>query len=198
MPAMCARRRVLLLVIRTALQLIVRRRQERRQRRRHRWWVRPVFVARRQEGRYHPTMRRMREGDHEFFRKFFRMTPVLFDEVLGFVLPDLTRQHVVREPLEPGERLAIALSKPTGAWRDGTDWLDAGDSWRDGSDSWRDGSGSSVTTSCTSDACDAQTRRHSSNSMMVSDGSGALLCWYAGVLLAPGTTFGPGSLNCCL
>ncbi|XP_077507952.1 uncharacterized protein LOC144119113 [Amblyomma americanum] len=172
MPAMCARRRVLLLVIRTALQLIVRRRQERRQRRRHRWWVRPAFVARRQEGRYHPTMRRMRE--------------------------DLTRQHVVREPLEPGERLAIALSKPTGAWRDGTDWLDAGDSWRDGSDSWRDGSGSSVTTSCTSDACDAQSRRHSSNSMMVSDGSGALLCWYAGVLLAPGTIFGPGSLNCCL
>ncbi|XP_077485416.1 uncharacterized protein LOC144095619 [Amblyomma americanum] len=71
---------------------------------------------------------------------------------------------------------ASCSSKPIGAWRNGTDGLDAGDSWRDGSDSWRDGSGASVTTSCTSDACDAQSRRHSSYSMMVSDGSGALLC----------------------
>ncbi|XP_077511023.1 uncharacterized protein LOC144121599 [Amblyomma americanum] len=110
MPAVCERRRLALLAIRIALLLIVRRRQERRRRRRPRWWVRPVFVARRQEGLYHTAMQRMREGDHELFRKFFRMTPVLFDEVLRFVLPDLTRQHVVREPLEPGERLAIALS----------------------------------------------------------------------------------------
>ncbi|XP_049515858.1 uncharacterized protein LOC119435724 isoform X2 [Dermacentor silvarum] len=38
------------------------------------------------------------------------MTPQLFDKLLSFVAEDLTRQHHIREPLEPGERLAIALS----------------------------------------------------------------------------------------
>ncbi|KAH6945286.1 hypothetical protein HPB50_007748 [Hyalomma asiaticum] len=55
-------------------------------------------------------MIRMREGDNAFFYKFFRMTPHLFDKLLSFVAPDLTRIQHIREPLEPGERLAITLS----------------------------------------------------------------------------------------
>ncbi|KAH7942637.1 hypothetical protein HPB51_028680 [Rhipicephalus microplus] len=55
-------------------------------------------------------MRRMREGDQQFFFKFYRMSPALFDELLGFVAADLTRQHFIREPQEPGEKLAITLS----------------------------------------------------------------------------------------
>lgn len=54
-------------------------------------------------------MQRMRDGDHAFFFKYFRMTPRNFDLLLSYVETDLTRQYVVREPLEPGERLAIAL-----------------------------------------------------------------------------------------
>lgn len=54
-------------------------------------------------------MKRMREGDHGFFFKFYRMTPALFDVLLSFVALDLTKTHVSREPLEPGERLAITL-----------------------------------------------------------------------------------------
>ncbi|XP_077511927.1 uncharacterized protein LOC144122288 [Amblyomma americanum] len=38
------------------------------------------------------------------------MSPEMFDTLLSFVTDDLTRQYVVREPLEPGERLAITLS----------------------------------------------------------------------------------------
>ncbi|XP_070385027.1 uncharacterized protein [Dermacentor albipictus] len=37
------------------------------------------------------------------------MTPALFDTLLGFVSADLTRCNVSRDPLKPGERLAIAL-----------------------------------------------------------------------------------------
>ncbi|XP_077507599.1 uncharacterized protein LOC144118568 [Amblyomma americanum] len=109
MPAVCRRTRVLRLMTR-AVALVILRRQERRQRKKPRWWVRPVFMARKQEGLYHTAMRRMREGDHDLFFKFYRMTPELFDELLSVVATDLSRQHVVREPLEPGERLAIALS----------------------------------------------------------------------------------------
>ncbi|KAH8021172.1 hypothetical protein HPB51_012567 [Rhipicephalus microplus] len=60
--------------------------------------------------RNHSKMRRMREGDQQFFFKFYRMSPALFDKLLGFVAAHLTRQHFIREPLEPGERLAITLS----------------------------------------------------------------------------------------
>lgn len=37
------------------------------------------------------------------------MTPRNFDLLLSYVETDLMRQYVVLEPLEPGERLAIAL-----------------------------------------------------------------------------------------
>ncbi|XP_077531209.1 uncharacterized protein LOC144143314 [Haemaphysalis longicornis] len=75
-----------------------------------RLWVRQVFQFRKQEGLYYTAMQRMRDGDHAFFFKYFRMTPRNFDLLLSYVETDLTRQYVVREPLEPGERLAIALS----------------------------------------------------------------------------------------
>lgn len=96
----------LLLLQKKVILLKMKRRQERRQRR---WWVRPVFVSHKEEGLYYTAMRRMRDGDHDFFFKFYRMSPRLGDVLLSFVKEDLTRQHVVREPLEPGERLAIAL-----------------------------------------------------------------------------------------
>ncbi|XP_075540151.1 uncharacterized protein LOC142575073 [Dermacentor variabilis] len=67
-------------------------------------------MHRKEEGLYYTAMRRMREGDHEFFFKFYRMTPEMFDTLLSFVVEDLKRKYVVREPLEPGERLAITLS----------------------------------------------------------------------------------------
>ncbi|KAH9378403.1 hypothetical protein HPB48_017514 [Haemaphysalis longicornis] len=39
------------------------------------------------------------------------MTPRNFDLLLSYVETDVTRQYVVREPLEPCERLAIALRR---------------------------------------------------------------------------------------
>ncbi|KAH7977794.1 hypothetical protein HPB49_003590 [Dermacentor silvarum] len=52
----------------------------------------------------------MPEGDHGFFFKFYRMTPQMFNTLLAFVVTDLTSQNFIREPLEPAERLLIALS----------------------------------------------------------------------------------------
>ncbi|XP_037581495.2 uncharacterized protein LOC119464548 [Dermacentor silvarum] len=101
------RRQQLLLLKKKLLLLIILKRQDRRRRR---WWVRPVFMHRKEEGLYYTAMRRMREGDHDFFFKFYRMTPQMFDALLSFVVDDLKREYVVREPLEPGERLAITLS----------------------------------------------------------------------------------------
>ncbi|KAM7291819.1 protein ANTAGONIST OF LIKE HETEROCHROMATIN PROTEIN 1 [Ixodes scapularis] len=56
------------------------------------------------------TMKRMRDGDVDFFVRFYRMTPPTFDELHDMVKEDLTRQFFIREPLPSEERLAIALS----------------------------------------------------------------------------------------
>ncbi|XP_054931621.1 uncharacterized protein [Dermacentor andersoni] len=103
------RLKLLLLARELLLLLLLQRRRERRNHLQRRWWVRRVF-QRRKEGLYYTAMQRTRQGDHGFFYKFFRMTPQLFDKLLTFVAEDLTRQHHIREPLEPGKRLAIALS----------------------------------------------------------------------------------------
>ncbi|XP_075751356.1 uncharacterized protein LOC142817738 isoform X1 [Rhipicephalus microplus] len=104
---MLNRRRKLLLLKKKIilLKLLEKQRQERR-----RVWVRPAILERKQRSLYYTAMRRLHEGDYDPFLKLHRMTPRLFDALLSFVEDDLTRQHLVREPLEPGERLAITLS----------------------------------------------------------------------------------------
>ncbi|KAG0428095.1 hypothetical protein HPB47_024894 [Ixodes persulcatus] len=88
------------------LQLLVKKRA----RVERKWWVRPIFEKRREEGLYHTAMKRMRDGDVDFFVRFYRMTPPTFDELHDMVKEDLTRQFFIREPLPSEERLAIALS----------------------------------------------------------------------------------------
>ncbi|KAH7974282.1 hypothetical protein HPB49_013724 [Dermacentor silvarum] len=55
-------------------------------------------------------MQRMRDGDHEFFFKYYRMKPGMFDLLLSYVTEDLTRRLVIRAPIAPAEPLVIALS----------------------------------------------------------------------------------------
>ncbi|KAH7977590.1 hypothetical protein HPB49_002914 [Dermacentor silvarum] len=51
----------------------------------------------------------MRDDDLDFFFKCCRMKPGIFDLLLSYVMEDLTRRLVIREPIAPAERLAIAL-----------------------------------------------------------------------------------------
>ncbi|XP_064481285.1 uncharacterized protein LOC135394439 [Ornithodoros turicata] len=48
-------------------------------------------------------------GDVQSFVLYFRMTPDVFDYLHDLVKDDLTKQHVVREPLSSHERLALTL-----------------------------------------------------------------------------------------
>lgn len=56
-----------------------------------------------------PQMQRMRNGDVEYFKKYYRMTPHQFDFLLSLLREDLERKHVIREPICPAERLAMTL-----------------------------------------------------------------------------------------
>ncbi|XP_064460399.1 uncharacterized protein LOC135370547 [Ornithodoros turicata] len=48
-------------------------------------------------------------GDVQSFVLYFRMTPDVFDYLHDLVKDDLTKQHVVREPLSSYERLALTF-----------------------------------------------------------------------------------------
>ncbi|KAH7941611.1 hypothetical protein HPB49_015363 [Dermacentor silvarum] len=56
-------------------------------------------------------MHRMRNGDVEYFKKYYRMTPHQFDFLLSLLREDLERKHVIREPICPAERLAMTLRR---------------------------------------------------------------------------------------
>lgn len=51
----------------------------------------------------------MKNQDTDLFFKYYRMTPELFDKLHGLVGSRLEKQHVVREPITSGERLAMTL-----------------------------------------------------------------------------------------
>ncbi|CAN8015525.1 unnamed protein product, partial [Ixodes persulcatus] len=72
-------------------------------------WVRPVWLNRKVESEYYTAMQVMRDQDPQLFFRFYRMSPQLFDKLHRLVAERLTKQHVVREPITSGERLAMTL-----------------------------------------------------------------------------------------
>ncbi|XP_065307085.1 uncharacterized protein [Dermacentor albipictus] len=97
-------RRRRLLLLKKKVLLIQKKRKAKRK-----WWVRPSWRDRHTESEYFTTMQRMRNGDIEYFKKYYRMTPHQFDFLLSLLKEDLQRKHVVREPILPAERLAMTL-----------------------------------------------------------------------------------------
>ncbi|KAL3200961.1 hypothetical protein MRX96_043178 [Rhipicephalus microplus] len=78
--------------------------------RQRRWWVRPSWRTRHAESEFFTTMKKMRAGDLEYFKKYYRMSPSQFDYILSLVKEDLERETFIREPISSAERLAMTLS----------------------------------------------------------------------------------------
>lgn len=51
----------------------------------------------------------MRLHDHAYFKNFTRMSPTVFDELVGMLENRLKKFPLSREPLSPSHRLAITL-----------------------------------------------------------------------------------------
>ena len=47
--------------------------------------------------------------DSELFFRMFRMMPAKFEELLGFVVPKISRRNARREAINPSERLSVTL-----------------------------------------------------------------------------------------
>ena len=84
--------------------------QERRRGRQRRFWIRPWICRRVELGGYHQLVAELMREAHGDFKGFFRMEPELFHDMLTRLAPGLTKEHTrLREPLEPGLKVAITL-----------------------------------------------------------------------------------------
>lgn len=72
-------------------------------------WIRPLWQHRKTESEYYTAMQVMRKEDTEYFFRYYRMTPDLFDKLHSLVKERITKEYVVREPITSGERLAMTL-----------------------------------------------------------------------------------------
>ena len=95
-----------------AQQMRQRRGVRRRQRAPNprRVWTRLWLLRREQYGIYDQLLVELRREDPVEFKKFMRLPPQMFDEVLERLKPHITKQHTwYRPPLEPALKLALTL-----------------------------------------------------------------------------------------
>ena len=79
-------------------------------RKKKRFWVRKLYAERLQKGEFHLLVRDLRLHDHEYFFKYFRMSPTVFEELLSCLSPIIVKQRTaMRDPISPSERLAVTL-----------------------------------------------------------------------------------------
>ena len=73
-----------------------------------RYWVKPLLEGRPLLGQYERLMAELREEDVYIFRKFVRMDPEMFRELLLRLSPSLTKKDTwYRKALNPSLKLAI-------------------------------------------------------------------------------------------
>ena len=101
---------ILLVKKRLLLFKLLNQTENKNGRRKKRFWVRQLYVECFQNGEFHLLVRDLRLHGHEYFFKYFRMSPTVFEELLSFVSPIIKKQSTaMRDPISPNERLAVNL-----------------------------------------------------------------------------------------
>ena len=74
------------------------------------YWVRKIYQDRQEKGEYHLLVNDLRMHDKDYFFRCFRMSPVVFEELLAMIGPHITKQQTkFRDPISPSERLCVTL-----------------------------------------------------------------------------------------
>eukprot|EP00112_Aurelia_sp_Birch-Aquarium-sp1_P006990 Seg1763.4 transcript_id=Seg1763.4/GoldUCD/mRNA.D3Y31 product="Protein ALP1-like" protein_id=Seg1763.4/GoldUCD/D3Y31 len=103
-------RYLLLLKLRLIRILLLRRRQIRLQKYRKRFWIRKVYDEREEKGEYHLLVKQLRLQDAEYFFRCFRMSPVIYEELLWMVGMHLKKDDTkMRKSISAAERLTVCL-----------------------------------------------------------------------------------------
>ena len=86
-----------------------RRKREKDKKRGGRFWIPPLFADRAIIcGTYQSLVLRMKEIDRQNIFGFVRISPNRFDHLLELKKPMIMKNNVVRAPVPPDQRLAIA------------------------------------------------------------------------------------------
>ncbi len=104
-------RRLLLLKSKLLLMLLlVRRLKQRKPKSKRKYWVCKIYQDRREKGEYHLLVKELRIHDREYFFRCFRMSPILFEELLSKIAPHIVKEQTrLRDPISAGERLCVTL-----------------------------------------------------------------------------------------
>lgn len=103
-------RRLLYLKYSLIIRILLRRRRKKLLKYRKRFWVRHVYAERKQKGEYYQLVKDLQLHDHEYFFKYFRMSPASLELLLSWVAPVIKKETTrMREAIPPGERLCVAL-----------------------------------------------------------------------------------------
>ena len=103
-------RRLLLLRNGLLRLLLLRRRRKRLSKYKKRFWIRRVYAERQQKREFYLLVKELLLFDEEYFFQCFRMSPMVFEELLSWTGHQLQKQTTrMREPIGPRERLCICL-----------------------------------------------------------------------------------------
>jgi len=91
-----------------ALAIILMKKQKKERYKEKQFWVAPLFQKRCDHGFYHALLPTLRLEDLRF-HNYFRMTTTQFENLLEIVWSHLQKLYVVREPINPAERLSLTL-----------------------------------------------------------------------------------------
>ena len=69
-----------------------------------------MYSDQKQKGEFNMLVKDLRLRDELFFFKYFRMSPIIFEELLTWIAPYIQKQETqMREHIPPRERLCVAL-----------------------------------------------------------------------------------------
>ena len=90
--------------------MLLRRCQRRFQKYKKSIWIRNIYEEREEKEEYHLLVKELRLHDAEYFFMCFRMTPVVFEELLHWLGPHLQKHDTqMRKAISPSERLSVCL-----------------------------------------------------------------------------------------
>ena len=90
--------------------LLLLKRRRSLQKYRKRFWIRRIYQERNNKGEYHLLVKDLQLHDHEYFFRCFRMSPILFEQLLTLIGPVIQKATTkMREPIGVSERLCVCL-----------------------------------------------------------------------------------------
>ena len=83
------------------------KKRKKRSRKKQKLWFKALLSQRNERGIYNNLIQELRHEDIDGYKRFLKMTPEVFDDLLSYIETDITKQtRVLREPIPAKMKLA--------------------------------------------------------------------------------------------